>query len=119
MRELRSKEKYKSESSGPLRGEMPEVVAASGSRATILPKWPHFSLPPTEKRSKEIFLPDERELGFVPAARFTPIDDGTVGAVKCVRASGKHKSVQLTRRIRVQIDSCIRVSAKDGRGALC
>ena len=26
---------------------MPEVVAASGSRATILPKWPHFSLPPT------------------------------------------------------------------------
>jgi hypothetical protein len=41
------KEKYKNESSGPLRGEMPEVVAASGSRATILPKWPHFSLLPT------------------------------------------------------------------------
>ena len=42
-----SKEKSKSESAGPLRGEMPEVVASSGSTATILPKWPHFSLPPT------------------------------------------------------------------------
>jgi hypothetical protein len=26
---------------------MPEVVAASGSSVTVLPKWPHFSLPPT------------------------------------------------------------------------
>ena len=40
VRELRSKEKHKSESSGPLHVEKPEVVAASGSRATILPKWP-------------------------------------------------------------------------------
>jgi hypothetical protein len=49
---LMAKEKSKSESSAPLRGEMPEVVAASGNTATwcrFLPKWPHFSLPPTLK----------------------------------------------------------------------
>jgi hypothetical protein len=40
-----AKEKSKSESSGPLRGEMPEVVAASGSTATwcrFLPKMAPF-----------------------------------------------------------------------------
>src|ERR1700733_8546775 len=32
---------------------MPEKLAASGSTATILPKWPHFSLPPTAKSMSE------------------------------------------------------------------
>jgi hypothetical protein len=39
----RISEKSKSESSGPLRGEMPEVVAASESTGTLLPKLPHLS----------------------------------------------------------------------------
>jgi hypothetical protein len=39
----RIREKAKSESSGPRRGEMPEVVAASGSTGTILPKLPYLS----------------------------------------------------------------------------
>jgi integrase len=56
VRKLRCKEKYKSESSGPLREEMPEVVAASGRRATILPKWPLFSLPPTDLERIRVIL---------------------------------------------------------------
>jgi len=47
VRELPLQGKLQSESSGARLGELPEVVAASGRRATILPKWPHLSLPPT------------------------------------------------------------------------
>jgi len=50
--ELPLQGKVQNESSDPLRGEIPELLAAADEGwATILPKWPHFSLPPTAKSS--------------------------------------------------------------------
>jgi hypothetical protein len=61
----RISEKAKSESSGPLRGEMPEVVAASGSTGTILPKLP----PPFVLKQKLV------ECGEVPLSRWAKLGE--------------------------------------------
>ena len=68
VRELLVQGKLQSESSGARLGELPEVVAASGRRATILPKWPHFSLPPTTGIAETSFgsgwrSPEQRAAG--------------------------------------------------------
>ena len=61
----RISENAKSESSGPLRGEMPEVVAASGSTGTILPKLP----PPFVLKQKLV------ECGEVPLSRWAKLGE--------------------------------------------
>ena len=99
----RISERSNSESSGPLRREMPEVVAASGSTGTILPKWPHFSLPPTGPDVHfACRLPPSGEISRLHSAgtlKQTPVQCGKVPLSRWAELgerSGPRRSSELT-----------------------
>ena len=56
------------------------MVAAIGSAAAILPKWPHFSLPPTPLCVIEDAMKDPEESGILSSSKVHNLTDDRKGA---------------------------------------